>query len=108
MISLCTDEDIVTAWNNPTQSDQSWQATVQMAWQISSYLTFQLSMRYEHVYKINPKITSFFNYVVWVHLRLVYLNFFLLKLLVYEYSGTSVIQTRVVHKSGNISETVYK
>ena len=45
-----TDEEVVTAWNNPTQSDQSWQATVQMAWQISPNLAFQLSMRWDLVF----------------------------------------------------------
>jgi len=45
VLLFSTDEEIVTGWNNPTQSDQSWQATVQMAWQISPNLAFQLSMR---------------------------------------------------------------
>ena len=44
------DEEVIAAWNNPTQSDSSWQATVQMAWQISAHLVFQLSVRYLRLY----------------------------------------------------------
>ena len=46
------DEEVIASWNNPTQSDSSWQATVQMAWQISAHLVIQLSVRYVHIYCI--------------------------------------------------------
>ena len=49
LLQMCfklPDEEVIASWNNPTQSDSSWQATVQMAWQISAHLVFQLSVRY--------------------------------------------------------------
>ena len=54
------DEEVIASWNNPTQSDSSWQATIQMAWQISAHLVFQLSVRYStyiHNYTYMPTFT---------------------------------------------------